>query len=232
MTMQIPTLIGRLARRLRPLAIAATLVAASAPLATAAPVTLTYSFDQFGTTFGKFDTNLGTLLSIDMSLSSLLSAINPFVTPAPPVGTCTAAFSGASMTVSALGTPTLLTLTGGGTVSGSCLQFQFGVSVPPVATSLDATLFGAFSSAGPSPMALLVNTAPGTVTFTAGTETRAGDPFWEPRLTEGLVKYTYCPVGQDCTETPPTPPSVPEPATVMTLTMGLAGILAGRRYRR
>jgi hypothetical protein len=239
MTIQIPKFVraahlraAHHLRSLRPLVIATTLVAASAHVATAAPMTLAYSFDTSGSPFGKFDTNLGTLLGIDISLSSVLSAINPFVNQVPNSDTCTAVFSGASMTVSAAGTPTLLTLSGGGTTTSQCGQFEFGVSAPQVATALDASLFATFSSAGPSPMALLVATAPGTATFTHGTDTKAGDPFWYPHLTAGLVTYTYCPVGQDCTDPPPTPPSVPEPATVMTLAMGFAGILAGRRYRR
>jgi hypothetical protein len=235
MTIQIPAKFVRVAhhlRSLRPFVIATMLVAASAHVATAAPVTLNYSFDTSGSPFAKFDTSLGTLLGIDISLSSVLSAINPFVNQVPDADTCTAVFSGASITVSAPGTPTLLTLSGSGASARPCGQFEFGVNVPPVAAALDATLFGAFSSAGPSPITLLVTAAPGTATFIHGADTRAGDPFWYPRFTQGLVTYTYCPVGQDCTETPPTPPSVPEPATVMTLAMGLAGIVARRRYRR
>jgi hypothetical protein len=81
-------------------------------------------------------------------------------------------------------------------------------------------------------MILLVTSSPGTATFTRGTLTKTVDAYWYPPLTNGVITYTYCPTGQTCTADPTPPPSVPEPATVGLVAIGLAGTLVRRRASR
>lgn len=230
---QTPNPAFRLAARLRVLALAAAIVGAAAPAARAA--TLTYSFELFSTDFAKFDTTTGTLLGVDITFDGVLGATNPF----SPFGasTCSAVLNGGMVTISAPGTPTLLTVVGGGSAgSFSCQQFEIGVAAHG-ATSVAPSFFGAFSSAGITPITLSVIPVGGTATFVRdGGPTLTVDAYWQPRLSSGTVRYTYCPVGQNCDPPPTTPPAVPEPATATMLAMGLAGLVArarsGRRARR
>ena len=231
MTIQTPRMFVRLAARVRPYAIAVALVAASAHAAAAAPLTLTYSFDMWGSDFAKFDTTQGTLLGIDISLQGRLAATNPFAGKGSFGDTCGVVFSGGTMTVSAAGTPTLLEMAAGGSRTFFCEQHESSVGAQAT-TAVDPTFFGAFSSAGGSPMTLNVTINGGTATFTHGSVANTTDAYWLPFLHEGLVTYTYCAVGEDCsTPPPPPPPSVPEPGTAVLVAMGLAGTLrsVGRR---
>ena len=231
MTIQTPRMFVRLAARVRPHAIAVALVAASAHAAAAAPLTLTYSFDMWGSDFAKFDTTQGTLLGIDISLKGRLAATNPFAAVKGLFGdTCGVAFSGGTMTVSAAGTPTLLEMAAGGSRTFSCEQHESSVGAQAT-TAVDPAFFGAFSSAGVSPMTLNVTINSGTATFTHGTVANTTDAYWLPLLHQGLVTYTYCALGEDCS-TPPPPPSVPEPGTAVLVAMGLAGTLRSVRRRR
>ncbi len=231
MTNHTPSTFARLLFHARRSAIAVALIAASAQGAVAAPLTQNYSFDLGNSPLAAFNTNLGTLLGIDISLDTGLSAINPLSNGGSAFGTCIASFVGGSYTVSAPGgSPTLLSLTGDGTVTFNCGQFEVAL-LKHASASLDSSLFGAFSSAGVSPITLVQNTvgAGGLVVQGAGSSILSAG--WDPRLTSGRVTYTYCPVGDTCT-TDPTPPAIPEPATVTTLAFGLAGLLASRRQTR
>lgn len=212
------------------IAFTAALVSASASTAMAAPITLSYPLDLFPSPVARFDTTLGTLLSVDITFSTVLGAINPFGSQPPNADTCSAAFSGGSITISAPGTPTLLTLDGLATTSANCGIFEFGVSKQGAAT-VDPAYFGAFSSVGPSPITMHVTVVAGTATVTRGSTTQTTDSYWHPGLTHGTLAYTYCPVGEECPTSPPPPPppTVPEPATLATLTLGLASLLARRR---
>src|SRR5437868_4069197 len=103
MTINFPSSLSRLFARARLYVVAAALVAASAPIATAAPLTASYGFSQGNSTIAAFNTNLGTLLGIDITLDSGLSTINPLSNGGSAVGTCTASFVGGSYTVSGPG---------------------------------------------------------------------------------------------------------------------------------
>ena len=226
---------GTLARRVvraRFSAIAAVaLVAAGASAATAAPLTQSYSFTRFDATFAAFDTTLGTLLGIDISLDSGVSAINPLSDGGTATGQCNASFVGGSYTVSAPGgATTLLSLTGDGTVTFACAQFE--AALPKhTSASLDSSLFGTFSSVGVSPITLVQNTVDPAALVVRGAGSAIASAIWDPRLTSGMVTYTYCPVGDTCTtDTPPS--AIPEPATATMLTLGLGSLLVRGRARR
>jgi len=198
----------------------------------ALPISLTAShgFNLGSSTIAAFDTNLGTLLGIDITLDAGLSAINPFSDGDTAVGTCIASFIGGSYTVSAPGgSPTLVSLTGDGNVNFACGQFEVALT-KHTAVSLSSSLFGTFSSAGVTPITLVQNTvgAGGLIVRGAGSTIASG--IWDPRLTSGTVVYTYCPAGDTCTADP-TPTAVPEPATATMLALGLVGLVARRRSR-
>ena len=232
MTNRLPLPFARLAAFLRLSAVAAVLACASAQTAAAAPLTLNYSYIPGDTTIPKFNTTLGTLLDIDLFFMSRLSANNPFGNDSSiNRDSCSAVFSGGSVSVSAPGTSTLLALDGMGSATGFCGMHEFGLFRQNT-VRLDSSLFATFSSAGVTPMDMIVTLVASTVTFTHGVDTQTAFAPWDGRLQMGLITYTYCPIGEDCLTPPPPVPSVPEPATVVMLTTGLAGILAGRRARR
>jgi hypothetical protein len=205
MTINSPSSLSRLFARARRLALAFALIAASAPIVTAAP-----------------------LLGIDITLDAGLSAINPFSDGGTAVGTCMASFVGGSYTVSAPGgSPTLVSLTGDGNVSFACGQFEVALT-KHTAVSLSSSLFGTFSSVGFSPLTLVQNTVVPGGLIVRGAGSTIANGVWDPRLTSGTVAYTYCPIGDTCTADP-TPTAVPEPATATMLALGLAGLIARRR---
>jgi hypothetical protein len=230
MTINFPSSFTRFVSRARLFAAAAALVAVSAQAASAAPVTLQYSYTGDGT-IAKFNTNLGTLLGIDISLDSGVSAINPLSDGGTGIGTCIGSFSGGSYTVSAPGGgPTLLSLTGDGNVNFPCAQFEVALT-RHAAASLDSSLFGTFSSAGVSPITLVQSIVGGFVLVVRGAGSSGASTLWDPRLTSGTVTYTYCAVGDTCTADPPLP-TIPEPATLTMLAFGLASVAGSRRKRR
>jgi hypothetical protein len=232
MTNRLPLSFPRLAASLRLCAVAVVLACASAQSVAAAPLTLGYSFIPGDPTIAKFNTTLGTLLGIDLSFHARLSADNPFVHDSSiRSDSCSAVFSGGSVSVSAPGTSTLLTLDGTGSPTGFCGMHEFGVFRQKT-VSLDPSLFGTFSSAGLTLMDMIVTLVGGAVTFTHGINDQTTLAAWDGRLSSGGITYTYCPIGEDCSTPPPPVPSVPEPATVVMLTTGLAGILARRRAGR
>ena len=232
MTITSPSSVTRFFVRARRGALAAALVAASAQVATAAPVTLTYSFTKFDATFAAFNTNLGTLLGIDISLDTGMSAVNPLSNGGTNPFQCIANFLGGSYTVSAPGgSPALLTLTGDGVVHFACAEYEVALT-KHASASLDSSLFGAFSSAGVSPITLAQTLVGGSLLVVQGAGTGFASAYWDPRLTQGHVTYTYCAVGDTCTADPPPPPAIPEPTTVTTLAFGLAGLLIRRRRTR
>jgi MYXO-CTERM domain-containing protein len=228
MTINFPSSLSRLFARARRLALAAALVAASAPIATAAPLTASYGFGLNNSTIAAFDTTLGTLLGIDITLDAGLSAINTLSDGGTAVGTCMASFIGGSYTVSAPGgSPTLVSLTGDGNVNFACAQFEVALT-KHTAVSLSSSLFGTFSSAGVSPITLVQNAVGAGGLIVRGAGSTIANGVWDSRLTSGTVAYTYCPVGDTCTSDP-TPTAIPEPATATMLALGLAGLVARRR---
>jgi hypothetical protein len=231
MTINLPSRFSRLFARARCAAMAAALVAASAQVALAAPLTQSFSFSSVDSTFGAFDTTLGTLLGIDITLDSGVSAVNPLSNGGTNQGTCFATFIGGSYTVSAPGgSPTLLSLTGDGSMTFPCGQFEVALT-KHAAVSLESSLFGAFSSVGVTPITLAQTIVGGSVAVVEGAGISVVSSEWDPRLTHGQLTYTYCAVGDNCGAEPP-PPAVPEPATVTTLVLGLAGLLGRLRTRR
>jgi hypothetical protein len=232
MTNHTPSTFARLLVHARRAAVAAALVAASAQVATAAPLTQSFSFGLGYGTFAAFNTNLGTLLGIDISLDTGMSALNPLSDQGTNPFQCIANFIGGSYTVSAPGgSPALLTLTGDGIVNFACAQNEVALT-KHASASLDSSLFGAFSSAGVSPITLAQTLVGGSVLFVQGAGIGFASSYWDSRLTQGHVTYTYCAVGDTCTADPPPPPAIPEPTTAATLAFGLAGLLIRRRTRR
>jgi hypothetical protein len=218
----------RLLAHLRAGATAATLVVTSAAGVSAAPLTQSFTFGlDPEEPLATFDATQGTLLAIDIDLSYMLRIGSPFNSSPDRIDDwCSATVSGAAVTVSAPGTPTLLASTPSQPVDRRACDSGYFEIIEVDRTSVEPSLFGAFTTMGPSSMTLIITRVLDTVTVTAETptETRLATAQW---LGRGQLTYTYCAAGQNCAMSP-----VPEPTTAAMLMLGLAGMLTHRRHRR
>lgn len=219
--------VGFLFSRLRRGVLAVAIVAGLASGASAAPITTdhTYSLDltKAGQKVATFDTTLGTLQSIDLTLNYYLAVVNPYFGDASRAGqSCFAHAQGLEISLGTTNAPNLIhnaTEFDAHTVTGPCSSPTLDI-IKETQASVAPSLFGDFLSAGPGEVNFFIHDlAPWLLTVSV--QNPGG--FLETYGLMGAavtVSYTYA----------PTP--VPEPATMAMLAFGCAGILARRRYQR
>ena len=205
----------RLATHVRRGALAMAVIVGSEAGAAAAPLTLSHGFGFADTTIPTFDTNLGALHEVQIHLNYALQ-VQTFLTPDRMDDMCSATVTGANVSVSAPGTPVLLSSTPSRPTESLACDSGFIQIIEIDWTTIAPVHFDAFTSVGPDTLSLVVTRLLDSATMTAHnpTETRQTTASW---LGGGTVTYAYVPV--------------PEPTTALMLTLGLAGLLA-KRYRQ
>jgi hypothetical protein len=210
------TSFGRLFSHVRRGAIVMALVVGSTAAAMATPLTQTSNFGfGSGIQISTFDTNLGALLDIRIQLNYTLK-VNTDISTDRIDDWCSATITGANVTVSAPGTPALVSSSLGRTTEFLACDSYVITFIQMDAANVDPLYFDAFTSVGPSTLPLIITRGYDSVTMTAYNPmvTRDSVAGWD---IGGNVTYTYTPV--------------PEPTTAVMLTLGIAG-MAARRYRR
>jgi hypothetical protein len=211
--------VKRLNSVLRRAVIAIAIVLISAAGASATPMTQTdwYSASD---PVAKFDTNLGTLVGIEVMFTYLIRLPDPFLTEDRRDDWCSATINGANLTLgTGGGTQIMSSSPSQPTTRWGCDSGYFDIIEMDFLT-LDTSYFSEFISAGPSALPMMTTFLYDSATVTAEDpievqQVRAWLAGWS-----GSVTYTY--------ETASMP--VPEPTTAAMLVLGLAG-LGYRRYK-
>ena len=211
--------VNRLKSSVRRGAIALAIVLASAAGASATPMTTTDWYSA-SNPLEKFDTNLGTLVGIEIMFNYLIRLPDPFLTEDRRDDWCNATVDGANVSLSTGGGTSIMTSSPSQpTTRWGCDSGYFDIVEIDFLT-LDQSYFSEFMSAGPSAMPMLISFMYDSASVTAEDPIEKKDVRAWLAGAGGSVTYTY-----------EAAVPVPEPTTAVMLTLGLAG-LAYRRYRR
>jgi hypothetical protein len=215
--------LAQLSTHLRRSAMAVALLAASASAASATTMYLEQSYhDSVYTSYvdaplTMFDKNLGTLTGVHVMFTYLIRIGDPFLEVDRIDDMCSATVYGANVNLSTnWGVSIMDSSPGLPTTNWGCDSGYFDV-IEMDGVQIDESLFSLFTSDGFGwlPLAVSFTYDHASVSVQNPAETRQANAGISGG--GGRVTYAYTPV--------------PEPATAVMLTMGLAGI-AARRYRR